>query len=63
MPSPLEAGSPPVASTASAQPPLPADADGDDDADDEDEDLSSDPPQAKGLPQKAQRARVIVKRK
>lgn len=52
MPSP---SSSPAASTM--PPPLPADAD------DEDEDLSSDPPQAKGLPQKAQKARVIVKRK
>lgn len=53
-PSPSMAPPPPVEAKKPEPPPIPADADEEDD---------NEPPQAKGLPQKAQKARVIVKRK
>ncbi len=60
----------PVAQPVAAQPVAAADDDvtsssglADDEMVEEDDELSNDPPQAKGLPQKAQKARVIVKRK
>ena len=58
---------PPAVSAAGATAAAGADEENDDDTEyennDDDLDLSSDPPAAKGLPQKAQKARVIVKRK
>ena len=48
---------PPFEAKKPEPPPIPADAE------EEAEDDMADPPQAKGLPQKAQKARVIVKRK